>query len=678
HIPDYLLIISLTLDISLQSLYNLAKNSGEHNLAIEDSEDCSYAVLSIQRILCDLHCVSDAVKAGTKAVIHNIKGASKNILDNSDMLMDYYATVIMNKVSSEVAKVKEVSFITEGAKKNETVTEYIARFKADLNKYLLPKEILNIPEGQVDRKAADVLLEAQQSAREIIEETHAQLKNANMEISNESHEATIMISRALARLDLVLAAAHNQALDQQMLRMQGKAPYSGSEVLKKDILRAVVAFNTSNAVNRVIHHAQYLNAKTLKTRGETLVETARVVREHEHLFDAKIGALANKLDLLIHEVRDIKSDMETSDLDESLTHLVSNSIKMHDLVDRYVGSANAFFETSHHTMMEVHDYLECHENNPSFIRKASRDITTKAGAAQSTLREAFPQALESLRSTINDVEANDVLNRCVKSAIGGQFVPLGAAMDKEAAHWVSAEGVKEVIGLTYAQIDTLPLDVSKQILSMFSLGRFLHYRMQHDDGKPPSPTHTQSLLSAFGSFKGLQKTLVNDLSNATRVSKTIERKIDVYLVDSHLAPATCRQLAFDLYAEPSAQTLVVLAKKGDMMVISQPYAKLLAYRGDFQVPLSSSTDFDSFPTKFPSGILRSAYVCQSDGTQHKTHKLTRVTESKHDIFSVCNMERCTGLKDVIHFASWKVVKDAIDAAVKGSQFLGLVDSNERS
>eukprot|EP00954_Amorphochlora_amoebiformis_P005620 443527-Amorphochlora_amoeboformis.AAC.1 len=195
--------------------------------------------------------------------------------------------------------------------------------------------------------------------------------------------------------------------------------------------------------------------------------------------------------------------------------------------------------------------------------------------------------------------------------------------------------------------------------------------MSRDEGLPPSEAYTDALVSSFDSFKRIQNHLATDLADPLKIAKTIQSLVDSQLTANFPAPASCRSLAFEKYGEPSADSLVVLAKKGNMTIVSQPYGVLLTYHGNFRVPMDSSSDFDSFSTKFPSDVLRFAYVCE-DGESSSQATLTRVTDwnaKSGSVLSVCNMKSCVGREGMVQFARWAQIKHAITTAAKSSQFL---------
>jgi len=89
--------------ISMGVDYNFFQHphiSGDQQLALKDSYDCSSLQHGMSRIFCDLHCLRDSVRRGDEAILKSLTRATNVNSENTRMLMDYYTNVILDRLDT--------------------------------------------------------------------------------------------------------------------------------------------------------------------------------------------------------------------------------------------------------------------------------------------------------------------------------------------------------------------------------------------------------------------------------------------------------------------------------------------------------------------------------------------------------------------------------------------------
>jgi hypothetical protein len=104
--------------------------------------DCNAASGSHMRIFCDLHCVRDAVKAGTDNILTTLVDNFKILQTNFDMLMEYYAGTFTDAVKQYTTEVEAGTGGSSAAmvERSETLRKHLSGNFAEMQ-HLLRSEL---------------------------------------------------------------------------------------------------------------------------------------------------------------------------------------------------------------------------------------------------------------------------------------------------------------------------------------------------------------------------------------------------------------------------------------------------------------------------------------------------------------------------------------------------------
>jgi len=98
-----------------------AHNKGEQG-------DCGKEQESMKRIFCDLHCIRDTVKAGTKAILTSLEKAISKTLNNLDLLMEYYSGTTNDMLEVMKATQKANEKKQDKFRQNSIKTKFLQMF----------------------------------------------------------------------------------------------------------------------------------------------------------------------------------------------------------------------------------------------------------------------------------------------------------------------------------------------------------------------------------------------------------------------------------------------------------------------------------------------------------------------------------------------------------------------
>eukprot|EP00466_Bigelowiella_natans_P010435 jgi/Bigna1/130872/aug1.12_g5580 len=557
----------------------------------ESYEDCNPLQVSVLRILCDLHCVKDAVKAGTSAVIRNIAKSNQNIVKNSDMLMNYYSQVVMNKMETE----PEVAAATTTL-------------------------------DQVDLNAAKEYEGGVSKAIELIASTHSALKS-----SQNPRDASETLVRSLERLDTILGRAH--ALSNQR-QSQSRSKGLGASLIRTQVRETSARINSTIGVRLVLLDDIHTGIHDLKKRGQRLYRDVQGLSKRGEM--SVSSALNWKLDLLTNEVLVNRAKMERQSLQGSLLGLSQLWNHMHAQVSSYVSVYKQQLMVMNKVIGSVGDYLNCH-GHVEFLDESTSLVSDATELSENMLRKAYEASMEALESHQDVMLVSDVPTRMIHAAADSVKLRDG----KTGQFWLSHEGLDEVKNELGAAIDDLPFSLSRQALSMIGHTRFLHSRM----GRKASQEDTGRLEAAMRSLSSLFKRSFDPLRSHSHTLGLIQSVIDTKIASASPAPAVCKELAFEQYRDVTTASLVKFASreyKGlDVDILTPPLAKLLSYPSSFRISLSQDFANQSVPDDFPVSMLHSTYVCYREGGAGPWQLKRAMELPRQHAVSFCSGDACT-------------------------------------
>mmetsp|Transcript_1578 Transcript_1578/g.2237 ORF Transcript_1578/g.2237 Transcript_1578/m.2237 type:complete len:757 (-) Transcript_1578:348-2618(-) len=553
-------------------------------------EDCNVLQNGFNRVLCDLHCVKDAVKVGTDTVIRNIVGSNDNILKNLDMLMDYYSQLVMNKIEVEVAGIKPpTSKLLQQDPKRVSLT-----LASTIARYLTPTEIMDKPIDRINIQAVQILHEARLQTHTILNETLTKLHDVRNRVGNVhgttnrtgivdgssqdfgAKAQSIMADTAL-RVERVLGRAHNEAIEMQSKGMKHKVA-SGSRFIQ---MRAKEQVNRLNLTFNRIRNGIYIrdsHVDTLERRGIQLIKTAREL-VMSGLVSQK-GALNLKLDMIENDVLLNRASREASDFHSTMRRLTHHWSGITNHVTSYLDVARSLVSSSQGILDEIASYLDC-QSGGSFIADASYRFNTHIDENRKTIRAILPSVSTLLHDHIQILEFENIIVRSIDMATRMVVLP----STHPAAFWSSPQGISHARQLIEDKVEIVTLALARQSLSMIAQARFLEVRSAQDGGRAiPEAVKLQLRRNYQDMFAALSSQL-SSLMTPEDSARLVMRMIDKQLPLASRAPAPCKELAFEKHGDALASTLTTLARRKqpsstnsedvkDVYILAQPSASM--------------------------------------------------------------------------------------------------------
>lgn len=205
-------------------------------------------------------------------------------------------------------------------------------------------------------------------------------------------------------------------------------------------------------------------------------------------------------------------------------------------------------------------------------------------------------------------------------------------------HWLSASGVEEVRQALKAQIDGMPLEITKQVLTLMSQTKTIFHSVLGDGGVRPTDAESAELKNGFTSLVSRIQQAGKDLLDKTATLELIQSTVDQQTLANSAAPEVCKELAFDKFNVASASTLITLGKLGDSLVISQPVGRLLSAE-PFRIALSKDSAQEN-AGKVPSGLAREVFVCKNEKKEWSLSRAADLPAEQGVVF--CAGSACKG------------------------------------
>ena len=600
----------------VEPIMNLMKGHEKQSYIVQNAEDCSPIREGTDRILCDLYCLKDAVKSGTKAVLANLKLANQNILLNTDMLLNYYAQVVTHKVKQEVKKYAPKpsgSFLqaSDGAR------SMLVKLSETVEKYRDPHRLLEGRDG-VD-KVATSLLSAHQTAADTVSRTFDGVRSATTE-----NDATEMLERCVEEIDASLGRAHRHAaftLAGARSDPHAAARKDSANRMRETIRDTATQLNRTYGLNHEILASEIARNEIFLGLGDSLFRAmstavrAGGLQSPEGVLNWKLDRLADKVDAFQHL-------RETNNLRRHLNQLSRHWETIATETGEYMEVAQSESRTYTELMSGIQDYLEC-GSDASFLSQASRIGNEAADASAGALRRAWPRVLRSVEESLDIMRLSDIIPRSFAAAAAAVTLP---AEDKPAAAYLTSDGVSTVRGLFEAALDGGPRALALQAVEAHSKARFLQDRMFADGGQTPTKTETQQLEASFKRF--LSSFEKNALAFKRNSASILGHVVDTALIEAFPAPPLCKALAFKKYQHGDTRHLVEIKRLDDgARLITKPLGSLLAYSKPFRVTLSKKPS--GIPDDFPvAGLLSHTFVCSKVSDQWQLLKATELPEDQ--------------------------------------------------
>ena len=626
---------------TISGALDIAKEGLDFTYAKLGYDDCNAVQAGMNRVLCDLYCVKDAVKSGTKAVIQNIAASNENILTNSKMLMEYYAQEVIYQLSGEIQSSSLAENVTPRglvSELQETLKQYVGSGSNGPANVLLA--------GASGSSVMDTALEAGQMLREahaevasFVEATYARVKGAEGAAAK-----TTALAEGVQSIKSKLAWGHARAghaaraAREQHARGEGAAP--AVSWASQSVRAQLKHLNrTADLHSWVLGNFESLatanDARSVQLSQMAVSAVARARPSDGALIDVKLDAIERNLEAVMSDAR---RRAFRDDVDRLARVWDDASWGMREYLDK----ANDHLAFVREGIDHAASYESCKSNSAALSRVASR-LHQKSGAAKASLRTLIPRSLRSLQRHDEILSEHLVWSAAVLHA--ADFVL--DAQDTDAAALakkvLSPSGAREALVRVAAALDEIPLSLAKNALVMVHQVRFLLQRTQIDGGRP-ARRRDHDAMKNFG--RSTVKRFVDALGPLRErkgAASMVRRIVRNTLLQAAPAPTVCSALAFDKFRIANTRDLVTLARFNATATLVGPasVANLLGREAPYRCVIGTGCARAGVPE------ANAMFVCNEPADQAPS--LERATAHGSGL-AVCSGSACRG-DEILRVAS---------------------------
>ncbi|GAB5372527.1 hypothetical protein AAMO2058_001673300 [Amorphochlora amoebiformis] len=648
-------------------------------LAKERYTDCNPTRIGIMRLLCDMHCLDDTVKSGAKAVLRQVKASNENILTNIDALMSYYAQLEMQKMTSEVNKLKSAQASSNqvnglnppGSVSSMTSRSMLLRLRdqmiSNMEKYFdLGKEITQPKNGRLSHEALMGIVKANTEAQVAL--------NNTLELLPTAQDSKTFVRKALEQIDARLTRGYKEALRVQRASA-GRVDNFGRNMVAKRTARISVNLNISAALKSHLYDVKSAALALFHTRTKNIVNT--VLELPTSTMHSSTGVIAWKIDQISNDVNFFRQEIEIHDLQETIGSLALQWGTVHAHVVEYLADAKRLTAMTQSILSEIQSYTTCGRDS-SFIRRATYDFNQIHERAAKTLKNAWPEVVRAAVAHMQTYAIENVPRRSIHASFASLRIPA----TQFASEYLTVSGVQKARALLEKQLDGLPFDMTHQAVALLTQVSFLRSSMITTDFNPTQHEIEQA-TAAYRTLSAITQTQIGALANNRHVLALFSQVLDAQLVTVAPAPGSCRQIAFDRFNDPQAASFVTLSSFNtanlspnvtSAFVVSPPLSRLLSvFDIDQEIEISKAFSFENHAAA--SLLLRSVHVCAREqslsppGTRWTLQRAIDMPQGAGVKF--CTGKACIGAaKGAIHVATRDEAEKAVD--LTGTALLKLV------